>query len=161
MPAKLRNLELALLVLAISIDLGTIALVQLGALGALDSTMLVQVGMLGVLVIVVHVVLRVVARDADPLILPIATVLNGLGIAMIYRVDLAFDLRGWDNGGVRQVAWTALSIVIAIAVLLLVRNHRVLQRYTYIAMASGILLLVLPMLPIIGSDLGTSAQLWM
>ncbi|SOE72551.1 cell elongation-specific peptidoglycan biosynthesis regulator RodA [Salinibacterium xinjiangense] len=159
-PARLRNLELALLIVAIGIDVGAIALVQLGALGQLESSMLVQVGMLGVLVLVLHVVLRVVARDADPLILPIATVLNGLGIAMIYRVDLAYGMAGWDNGGVRQVAWTVLSIVIAIAVLLVVRNHRVLQRYTYIAMASGILLLILPMLPLIGSDLGTSAQLW-
>ena len=27
---------------------------------------------------------------------------NGLGIAMIYRVDLAYGLSGWDNGGLRQ-----------------------------------------------------------
>ncbi|MBC7589922.1 MAG: FtsW/RodA/SpoVE family cell cycle protein [Salinibacterium sp.] len=160
MPAKLRNLELGLLVIAIGIDLAAVSLVQLGALGRIDTGMLGLVGMLGVLALAIHVVLRVVARDADPLIVPIAMVLNGLGIAMIYRVDLAFELEGWDNGGVRQVAWTALSMVLAMVVLLGVRNHRVLQRYTYIAMASGILLLVLPMLPLIGSDLGTSAQLW-
>ena len=159
-PAKLRNLEISLVLLAIAIDLGAVMLVQLGALGRLDPGMLILVGMLGSLVLVMHAVLRAVARDADPLILPIATVLNGLGIAMIYRIDLAYNLQGWDNGGVRQVAWAAMSIVIAVVVLLVVRNHRVLQRYTYIAMASGILLLVLPMLPLIGNDLGTSAQLW-
>ncbi|MGL4340309.1 MAG: FtsW/RodA/SpoVE family cell cycle protein [Rhodoglobus sp.] len=159
-PAKLRNRELALLLLAIIINLGCIALVQLGALGQLEPGPLIHMGMLGALTIVMHVVLRIVARDADPLILPLATVLNGLGIAMIYRISLAAGLQGWDNSGTRQVAWTAMSIVIAIVVLLLVRNHRILQRYTYVAMATGILLLVLPMLPVIGSDLGTSAQLW-
>ncbi len=159
-PAKFRNLELALLILAIGIDLGAVALVQLGALGQIETGMLILIGMLGVLVLVLHVVLRVVARNADALVLPVATVLNGLGIAMIYRVDLAYELTGWSNGGVRQVAWTAMSIIIAIAVLLIVRNHRVLQRYTYLAMATGILLLLLPMLPLIGSDLGTSARLW-
>jgi len=159
-PAKLRNLELVLLLLAIGIDLGAVALVQLGALGQLESGILILTGLLGVLLLGMHVTLRVVAPDADPLILPIITVLNGLGIAEIYRIDLAYNLSGWENGGVRQLAWTTLSIIIAIAVLIAVRNHRVLQRYRYVAMFSGILLLVLPMLPIIGSDLGTSAKLW-
>ena len=98
-----------------------------------------------------HVTMRIVAPDADPFILPIIIVLNGLGIAMIYRIGLADQLEGWDNAGVRQIAWTAVAIVIAIAVLIIIRNHRVLQRYRYVAMFSGIVLLLLPMLPVIGS----------
>jgi len=159
-PAKLRNLEFVLLLLAIGIDLGAIALVQLGALGQLDYGVLLLFALLGVLIFGMHFTMRVVAPDADPLILPVITVLNGLGIAMIYRIDLAYDLSGWDNGGLRQLAWTALAVSIAIGVLLVVRNHRVLQRYRYVAMFTGILLLILPALPFIGSDLGTSARLW-
>ena len=86
-------------------------------------------------------------------------VLNGLGIAMIYRIGLADQLEGWENAGVRQIAWTAVAIVIAIAVLVIVRNHRVLQRYRYVAMFSGIVLLLLPMLPVIGS-VQNGARLW-
>lgn len=159
-PARLRNLELALTLFAVAIILSATTLVQLGALGAVDSGVLVLVGLFGIMVLGVHVTLRVVAPDADPLILPIITVLNGLGIAMIYRIDLADDLTGWENGGVRQIAWAIMAVAIAIAVLLVIRNHRVLQRYRYLAMFTGIALLLLPMLPVIGSDLGTSARLW-
>lgn len=159
-PARLRNLELVLTLFAVAIILSATTLVQLGALGAVDSGVLVLVGLFGMMVLGVHVTLRVVAPDADPLILPIITVLNGLGIAMIYRIDLADDLTGWENGGVRQIAWAIMAVAIAIAVLLVIRNHRVLQRYRYLAMFTGIALLLLPMLPVIGSDLGTSARLW-
>lgn len=158
-PARLRNLELVLLIFAIGITIGAIALVQLGAIGRLGFSVLTLTAGLGVLVLVMHVVLRVVAREADPLILPIITTLNGLGIAMIYRLDLADDLVGWDAAGVRQIVWTAIAILIAIAVLLIVRNHRVLQRYRYIAMFSGIVLLLLPMLPVIGV-VKNGARLW-
>ncbi|MBX3100779.1 MAG: FtsW/RodA/SpoVE family cell cycle protein [Salinibacterium sp.] len=159
-PAKLRNLEFVLLILALIIDAGALTLVQLGALGHLEFGVLFLLALLGLLLVGMHITLRIVAPDADPLILPIVTVLNGLGIAMIYRIDLAYDLSGWENGGLRQLAWTAMAIVIAIAVLLIVRNHRVLQRYRYVAMLTGIVLLILPALPLIGSDLGTSARLW-
>lgn len=159
-PARLRNLELVLVLFAIVIILGAVALVQLGALGLIDPSVLVLTGVFGLMVLGMHVTLRIVAVDADPLILPIITVLNGLGIAMIYRIDLAEDLTGWDNGGVRQIAWAIMAVLIAIGVLVVVRNHRVLQRYRYVAMFTGIVLLLLPMLPVIGSDLGTSARLW-
>jgi cell division protein FtsW (lipid II flippase) len=159
-PARLRNLEFVLLLLALAIDEGALALVQLGALGHLEYGILFLFGLLGLLLFGMHFVMRVTAPDADPLILPVITVLNGLGIAMIYRIDLAEDLSGWDNGGLRQLAWTAIAVVIAIGVLLGVRNHRVLQRYRYVAMLTGIVLLILPALPLIGSDLGTSARLW-
>jgi len=158
-PARLRNLELLLIIVAIGINLGSIALVQLGALGHLGFTVLGLSALLGVLVFAMHVTLRVTARDADPLILPIITVLNGLGIAMIYRIDLADEVTGWSSAGIRQITWTAIAIVLAIAVLLIVKNHRVLQRYRYIAMFGGIALLLLPMLPVVGST-RNGARLW-
>ncbi len=158
-PARLRNLEFVLVLFAISISVGAIALVQLGAIGSFDFGILVLSVFLGVLVLGMHVTLRLVAVDADPLILPIVTVLNGLGIAMIYRLDLAEGLAGWDGAGTRQIVWTGMAILIAIGVLIVVRNHRVLQRYRYIAMFSGIVLLLLPMLPLIGAT-KNGARLW-
>ena len=158
-PARLRNLEVLLLIVAVAINLGSIALVQLGALGHLGFTVLGLSGLLGVLVFAMHITLRVTARDADPLILPIITVLNGLGIAMIYRLDLAKGFTGWSSGGIRQITWTAIAIVIAMAVLLIIKNHRVLQRYRYIAMFSGIALLLLPLAPVIGAT-RFGARLW-
>lgn len=158
-PARLRNLELLLIIVAVAINLGSIALVQLGAIGYLDFTVLALSAVLGVLVLAMHITLRITARDADPLILPIITVLNGLGIAMIYRLDLAAELTGWSSGGIRQIVWTGIAIVIAMAVLLIIKNHRVLQRYRYIAMFTGIALLLLPLAPVIG-DTRFGARLW-
>src|SRR4051812_17687974 len=91
-PAKLRNLELVLLILALGIDEAALVLVQLGALGHIEYGILFYFALVGVLVLGMHFAMRVVAPDADPLILPVITVLNGLGIAMIYRIDLAYDL---------------------------------------------------------------------
>jgi len=158
-PARLRNLELLLVIVAVAINLGAIALVQLGAMGHLGFTVLGLSAILGALVFAMHITLRVTARDADPLILPIITVLNGLGIAMIYRIDLADEVTGWSSAGIRQITWAAIAIVLAIAALLIVKNHRVLQRYRYIAMFSGIGLLLMPMLPGIGA-VRNGARLW-
>ena len=159
LPAKLRNLELVLLVIACAINAVTIVLVQLGALGHLDTALILLGAGLSVLVLALHVVLRFVAPNADPLILPIATVLNGLGIAEIYRIDIHYAAGGWDSAGVRQIVWTAVAIACAIAVVLLIRNHRVLERYTYLFGAVGLILLLLPMLPGIGRTI-YGARVW-
>ena len=158
-PARLRNLEFALVIFAIAISLSAIALVQLSAIGHLEFGVIALDGLLGVLILGMHVTMRIVAVEADPLILPIISVLNGLGIAMIYRIDLAEGSSGWDSAGIRQIVWTAIAIAIAIGVLIVVRNHRVLQRYRYVAMFTGIILLLLPMLPVIGETVN-GARLW-
>lgn len=158
-PARLRNLELLLLLAALGISTAALALVQLGAIGEIDLAVLGYGSGLGMLALGMHVVLRLTAPDADPFILPIIVTLNGLGIAMIYRLDLAEGYTGWQSAGVRQMAWTAIAMAIALAVLLIVRNHRVLARYRYVAMVVGIALLLLPMLPGIGQTIN-GARLW-
>ncbi|WP_395244915.1 FtsW/RodA/SpoVE family cell cycle protein [Agromyces sp. MMS24-K17] len=159
LPQKLRNLELWLLLLACAINAGSIVLVQLGALGRID-TQLVLLGVgLSVLVIGLHVAMRFVARDADPFLLPIATVLNGIGIAMIYRIDIAEQDAGWESAAVRQIAWSAIAIICAIVAILVIRNHRVLFRYTYLSGLVAIVLLLLPLLPGIGREV-SGARVW-
>jgi cell division protein FtsW (lipid II flippase) len=158
-PARLRNLELVLLLIACGIVAFAIVLVQLGALGHVDVTIVTITGGLAILVLLMHLVLRVVAPQADPLILPIITLLNGVGIAEIYRIDIARGLSGWNSLGIKQIVWTAVAIAIAIGVLIIVRNHRVLQRYRYIAMFTGIVLLLLPMLPGLGVTIN-GARVW-
>jgi hypothetical protein len=105
--------------------------VQLGALGLIDPMILAIGGGLAVLAFAVHFVLRAVASAADPFLLPIATVLNGLGIAMIYRIDIADKHTGWDSASVRQIVWSSIAILCAIGVMLIIRNHRVLFRYNH------------------------------
>lgn len=146
-PARRRNIELVLLLFALALSGAAITLVQLGALGRVGNSVLLLCALLALLLIGIHIALRVVAPDADPFVLPIATLLNGLGIAEITRLDIADKLTGWDAAGIRQIAWTAIALVITLTVLLVIRNHRVLQRFRYVAMFTAFLLLVLPVIP--------------
>jgi cell division protein FtsW (lipid II flippase) len=159
MPQKLRNIELGLLLGALGLSALALALVQWGALGTLDWTLLTYASGLAGLTLGLHLVLRVMARDADPFIVPIATLLNGLGLTMIHRLDLANGSTGWEAAGVRQMAWTAVALVIAIIVLLIVRNYRILLRYRYLAMLSGAILLTMPLWPGIGRTVN-GATIW-
>jgi len=158
-PAKMRNLEFVLLGFACLINLAAITLVQLGVKGAIDSSILTLGLGLTILVFAMHFAMRLVARDADPFILPIITVLNGLGVAMIYRLDLSSGATGWDSAGIRQIVWTAIAIALAIVVIVVVRNHRTLQRYRFIAMFTGVILLLLPLVPGLGLN-RFGAQIW-
>lgn len=147
MPQTQRNREFWLLLFACAISGASLTLVQLGALGLIDPVILAIGGGLAVLAFALHIVLRLVASDADPFVLPIATLLSGLGISMIYRIDIAKSLTGWDAYSTKQLAWTAISLAGAIAIVILLRNYRVLFRYTYIFGLVGIVLLLLPFVP--------------
>ena len=146
-PSRLRNIELMLLLFACAINASAIIMVQLGFMGSIDWSLATLGFGLSILVFAMHIALRIVATNADPFILPIATVLNGLGIAMIYRLDLGDGLEGWDAAGIRQIAWTAIAMTLAIVVIAVLRNHRVLQKYRFTAMLIGGALLILPALP--------------
>jgi cell division protein FtsW (lipid II flippase) len=157
-PQTQRNRELGLLVFAFAINASAVALVQLGALDAIDWTFLVYCGGLTALVFALHIVLRLRARDADPFVVPIATLLTGLGLAMIYRIDIAMDRHGWEAFSTRQLAWAAIALIGAIVVVLVLHNYRVLFRYTYIFGFVGIVLLILPIIPGLGTN--ANADVW-
>lgn len=158
-PARLRNIELALLGFAFLLVAGAFLLVDSGVGQPPSGSTFTQLGGLLVLILALHVVLRVTAPDADPFVVPIAALLNGIGMAEIYRIDLLWEREGWDAYSTRQIVWTGIAILGAIATLLIIRNHRVLQRYRYLAMLVGIVLLVLPMLPVIGLE-ANGARIW-
>ncbi len=158
-PQTQRNRELGLLLFALVINAGAIALVELGTSGTVNPGVFLYGGVPAVLAITIHVVLRLRARDADPFILPIATLLTGLGLAEIYRIDIAKDRIGWDMFSGRQLVWAAIAAAGALAVVLLLRNYRVLFRYTYLFGLAGVLLLLLPFIPGLGrADAG--AKVW-
>lgn len=158
MPQTQRNRELGLLVFAFLINGAAVALVQLGATGQIDWTFLYYCGGLTVLVLGLHIVLRYRAPQADPFVVPIATVLSGLGLAMIYRIDIEDGDSGWAALSTRQLAWLVIAIAAAVAIVVMLRNYRVLLRYTYVFGLAGIVLLLLPFVPGLGTDAG--ADVW-
>ncbi|WP_413354728.1 FtsW/RodA/SpoVE family cell cycle protein [Microbacterium sp. 1P06AB] len=158
MPATQRNRELGLLVFAVAVTTVAVMLVQLGTRGEIDPTFLSYCGGLAGLALALHIVTRIWARDADPFVLPIATLLTGLGVAMIYRLDIAEGRLGWGSLGFRQLVWAAIAIAGAILIVVFLRNYRVLFRYTYVFGLTGILLLLLPFVPGLGIKAG--ADVW-
>jgi len=147
-----RNTELLLLLFAVAIVLFAWVDTEVANQGAVPAGLATIGGGLLALVVLFHLVLRWKASYADPLLLPIATLLNGLGLVMIHRLDLASGDHGFDGDAFRQLIWTGISIVLAGALLWVLRDHRTLRRYTYTAMALGVLLLVLPLVPGLGSE---------
>ncbi|MEV0090365.1 FtsW/RodA/SpoVE family cell cycle protein [Streptomyces sp. NPDC050738] len=142
-----RNTELMLLVFAVGIAVFAYANVGLAINGTLPAGMLGYGLGLTLLAGVGHIVVRKFAPYADPLLLPLATLLNGIGLALIWRLDQSPRLQALDNfapAASKQLMWSALGVALFVAVLIFLKDHRILQRYTYISMVVALILLVLP-----------------
>ncbi|MFJ4913259.1 MULTISPECIES: FtsW/RodA/SpoVE family cell cycle protein [unclassified Streptomyces] len=148
-----RNTELMMMVFAIAISVFAYANVGLAIDGNLPSGMFGY--SLGLILLggVAHLVVRKFAPYADPLLLPLATLLNGLGLVLIWRLDQsprliqrAETLYGaYSPDAPKQLMYSAIGIALLVAVLIVLKDHRILQRYTYISMVAALVLLVLPM----------------
>jgi cell division protein FtsW (lipid II flippase) len=144
-----------LLVFAIGIATAAYINVDLGALGRVPPNALGYMGGLSVATGVAHVVIRIRAPYADPVILPIVVTLCGLGLAMIHRLDIA-------DGTARatiQLTWMAIGVALFVAVLIIARDHRMLSRLPYLAGLTGLVLLILPLLPLVGHSI-RGARIW-
>lgn len=154
---KRRNVELALIVLACSFGLGGWIMTHLALYDALPPDLALVAGLWYGMAIVAHLFVRFLTPWADPVILPCVFLLNGLGLAMIARIDQIPDPVRTDASS--QLVWTALGIVLFIAVLIVVRDHRRLQRYPYLLFIASVVLLLLPLVPGLGVSSG-GAQIW-
>lgn len=158
-PRLLRGLELALVIFALAIGVAAVIIIDLTINEELTMTLVPSGILFAVAVIGLHIAIRFTAPDADPLILPIATALNSIGIAQLYRIDLANGDSGWESFAIKQLVWAAIAIVAAIVVLTVVRNHLTLYRYTYLFGLGALILLLLPMIPGLGLEVN-GAQVW-
>ncbi|MGZ6752697.1 MAG: FtsW/RodA/SpoVE family cell cycle protein [Nocardioides sp.] len=158
-----RGAELFLLVLALAVGIGAYAAVGIGVEGKVPADIVGYGGWLAVLVIAAHVVVRMVAPYADPVLLPVVAALNGLGLAVIHRLDLAYetDSSSTTHGGFaqQQLIWMTLGVLLFLGTLVFLRDHRVLQRFTYTSGLAAIVLLLLPLLPGIGTTIN-GARIW-
>ena len=156
-----RNIEIMLLLFAFGINAFELCQIQLSTIQVLTWDLMTYWTPITVAALVLHFILRLKASEADSLILPAAVLLNGLGIAEIYRLDLAtLAAGGSEVFGLKQVIWTVVAIAAASAVVLFVPSHLFLRRYVYISMFIGLVLLISPMLPFIGKTIN-GAHLWL
>ena len=158
-----RNLELAFVIAVLGMGYAGLFSVEQGLHleATVSTTALVAIAALALFG---HAAIRRLAPLADPLVYPIALLLNLLGLVMIHRLDLADQLRA-EAGDVislqagNQAVWFGLGVFLLMAVLLAVKDHRQLQRYTYTMFGLGLLLLLLPLAPVIGKTIN-GARLW-
>jgi cell division protein FtsW (lipid II flippase) len=163
-----RGVELGLLVFAAGLVTLALVLVEADQKQQLSRSLLylglAYLAMFGV----AHIAVRALAPHADPLILPCVALLNGLGLVMIHRLDLAAATQALDAGhpvatgnAAYQVVWTAVALMLFVAVLWLVRDHRTLASYGYTFGLVGLGLLALPgVLPASISQVN-GAKLWL
>lgn len=154
-PRSRRFIELVLTACAVAFCPLSMWLVDPQVIAEGETTWLLATGVLGVGALLIHVVLQFRARYADPFILPIVVLLNGLGLTMIYRIDLTTSA----NAGAAQIMWTGVAMVTAAITVFFLKDHRVLRRITYISLAVSLVLLLLPLLPLIGTEIN-GARIW-
>jgi cell division protein FtsW (lipid II flippase) len=103
------------------------------------------------LALLAHLGNRWLAPNSNAVLLPLVFLLNGIGYVVIAR---------WDPGSAKvQAGWTALGILIYLLTLFFVRRSRDLERYRYLLLLVGGLLLIAPLIPGLGQERG-GARLW-
>ena len=152
-----RRTELGLIVVAALITAGAYALAGLGRDAEIPANVLPFLGFVLGLLVAAHVAVRRLAPDADGILLPLAALLNGIGYVFIVRLDRA-QADGGRLAGLQSM-WTAVGIGAFIATLYFVRRSRSLERYRYTFAAIGLVLLLLPLLPVIGRTINGS-RIW-
>lgn len=165
-PRTRRGVELLLLVIAIAVSVGAYVNIGITVQNAVPASTGYYAAGIGLLALIAHLALRYRAPYADPVLLPCAVLLNGLGVAMIHRIDLGLAIVAEAKGKVpkgpaapQQITWTAVGVVLFLVVILVIRDHRRLQALTYTAGLAGLVLLVLPLIPGLGVNLN-GARIW-
>jgi cell division protein FtsW (lipid II flippase) len=168
MPHSRRGTELWMLAFAIAVALLAYGAAGLGLNGKLPHGLPVVMLAFAAFMLAAHFAVRRFAPHADPLLLPLAALLNGLGIVMIYRLQESG--RNGNPGQTvtgllpsatkTQLLWTGLGIVALVLVLWLISEARVLQRYTYTLGVLGLVLLAIPAVLPTSHSTVNGAKVW-
>lgn len=149
-----RTREFLLLLLAGALTLLALISLELAQENKLSVEIFYILGGFILIFGVAHVVLRIVAPWSDQVMLPVVAALNGLGLVMIYRLDLANDTSLVRN----QIMWSVLGVAMFVAVIVLLRNHHSLSQYAYLLGLGGLILLALPL--VWPSSIDADARIW-
>ncbi|MEU6891588.1 FtsW/RodA/SpoVE family cell cycle protein [Streptomyces sp. NPDC046557] len=138
---KGRGIELTLLVGAVLISVLGHLYVGLAATGRFPDAITRHTVGFAVAALLAHLTVRLRAPYADPLVLPIAALLNGLGLVLIERLDLATP---GPAAAVGQLRWSGVGLALFVLVVGVLRDHRVLQRYAYLSVTTALALMLVP-----------------
>ncbi|OBI46430.1 cell division protein FtsW [Mycobacterium kyorinense] len=155
-----RNAELALLCFATVITAAALAIVEANQDRGLRWDLITYAAAFLALFVGAHAAIRRYAPYADPLLLPVVALLNGLGLVMIHRLDLSHAGRGASPSANQQMLWTLVGVVAFAVVMGWLKDHRQLARYGYICGLSGLVLLAIPALLPASFSEQNGAKIW-
>jgi cell division protein FtsW (lipid II flippase) len=149
--APYRSIELGLLLLSAVVVTSLYVLASLGANGKMPDRLWFFLAFVLGLSLILHLSISRLAPYSSQVLLPLASLLNGIGYVEIAR---------WNPPEAQdQARWVALSAVIFVLVLVCVRRIRDLDRYRYLTLTVAAALMLSPLVPGIGEDIG-GARLW-
>ncbi|WP_329563991.1 FtsW/RodA/SpoVE family cell cycle protein [Kitasatospora sp. NBC_01266] len=160
-----RNVELALLGFAFVVSLAAYIDADEAMNNKMPPGLLVYGVAFGVLILAAHLVMRRYARYADPLILPCAVLLSGVGLVLLHRLDESDAIVHAAKGDFQklpsapsQVQWLFLAVPAALCLIVFIKHHRFFQRYVYIVMVGALVLQIAP--AFFASDADYGAKRW-
>ncbi|WP_067607774.1 FtsW/RodA/SpoVE family cell cycle protein [Nocardiopsis listeri] len=157
-PVRRRRAELGLLLTALTVTAAGLACASLAITGGIDPSVSTYVSVVGVGALGVHVLLRFIAPYADPVLLPVATTLSGIGLTMIWALQMSRTGGEEHTEADRQLLWTLVGLGLCAATVVLARRPRRLALYTYLIALGALVLLLLPLSPLGHEVLG--ARRW-
>jgi peptidoglycan glycosyltransferase len=146
-----RNTELGLMLMVVIITAGAYVLASLGSEARIPANIIPFLVIVLGLLLGAHVAVRKLAPESDPILLPMAALLNGLGYVVIAGLN--------EKLAAAQASWTAVGIIAFVATLYFVKRPRNLERYRYTFALVGIALLLLPLVPGLGKTINGS-RIW-
>ena len=139
-----RNSELLLLCFAAAITAAAFAIVQADQERGVNWQLITYAAGFLAVFACAHLAIRRFAPYADPLLLPIVALLNGLGLVMIHRLDIDDRLSGANARANPQILWTLVGVGVFAFVVIWLKDHRQLARYGYICGLTGLVILAIP-----------------
>ena len=155
-----RNAELALLCFATLITGVALMIVEANQEQGIRWDLLGYTLAFLILFIGAHLTIRRFAPYADPLLLPVVALLNGLGLVLIHRLDLDRETPVDGPGAGQQMLWTLVGVLGFSLVVAFLIDHRILARYDYICGAAGLTLLAIPALLPASLSETNGAKIW-
>lgn len=136
-----RGIELTLLTGAVLISVLGHLYVGFAATGRFPEAVTRHTVGFAAAALIAHLAVRLRAPYADPLVLPIAVLLNGLGLVLIERLDLT---TAGHHTADEQLRWSGIGLALFVLVVGVLRDHRVLQRYAYLSVTAALALMLVP-----------------
>jgi cell division protein FtsW (lipid II flippase) len=106
---------------------------------------------------VLYLGVRLLLPHSDVLLLPIVTLLTGIGLVMIYR--LTYDVEGVENLATTQAVWILVGSGTMFFIVLFFRNYQRLFDYKYLLAFAAVVLIALTFTPL-GYEVN-GARLWL